>query len=209
MARDVLRKTTKTCRKQTRLGRRWHNSCPIRMLDLKRGRHLGIARRAAQMQVCISDSAELLADCRFERARAAAHGQSVGRQEVYEWSVVSMDGRAADASSGLDLSPTGALDKLGKVDILFVCGGINVREAVSPRAADGAAAPRRSAGAARRACAPAATRSRARVCSTISAPRSIGRTSRRCARNFRGCASTIRCSPSTATASPAPAARHP
>ncbi|MEA3150903.1 MAG: AraC family transcriptional regulator, glycine betaine-responsive activator [Gammaproteobacteria bacterium] len=55
----------------------------------------------------------------------------VGR-EVYEWSIISMDGRAADASSGLTLSPTGALDKLGAVDILFVCGGINVREAVSP-----------------------------------------------------------------------------
>ena len=39
---------------------------------------------------------------------------------------------ASDASSGLCLSPTGALDKLGPVDILFVCGGINVREAVSP-----------------------------------------------------------------------------
>jgi transcriptional regulator GlxA family with amidase domain len=53
-------------------------------------------------------------------------------QEVYDWSVISMDGRAAEASSGLSLSPTGALDKLGAVDILFVCGGINVREAVSP-----------------------------------------------------------------------------
>jgi transcriptional regulator GlxA family with amidase domain len=55
----------------------------------------------------------------------------VGR-EVYEWSVISVDGCATDASSGLSLSPTGALDKLGAVDILFVCGGINVREAVSP-----------------------------------------------------------------------------
>lgn len=53
-------------------------------------------------------------------------------KDVYEWSVISLDGRAADASSGLNLSPTGALDKLGQVDILFVCGGINVREAVSP-----------------------------------------------------------------------------
>ncbi len=52
--------------------------------------------------------------------------------EVYEWSVLSADGRAAEASSGLSLSPTGALDKLGAGDILFVCGGINVREAVSP-----------------------------------------------------------------------------
>lgn len=53
-------------------------------------------------------------------------------KEVYEWSVISMDGHATNASSGLNLSPTGALDKLGAVDILFVCGGINVREAVSP-----------------------------------------------------------------------------
>ncbi len=53
-------------------------------------------------------------------------------KEVYEWSVLSIDGRAVDASSGLNLSPTGALDKLGPVDILFVCGGINIREAVSP-----------------------------------------------------------------------------
>ena len=38
----------------------------------------------------------------------------VGR-EVYEWSVISVDGCATDASSGLSLSPTGALDKLGAV----------------------------------------------------------------------------------------------
>jgi transcriptional regulator GlxA family with amidase domain len=53
-------------------------------------------------------------------------------RDVYEWSVVSLDGNATDASSGLKLSPTDGLDKLGAVDILFVCGGINVREAVSP-----------------------------------------------------------------------------
>ena len=52
-------------------------------------------------------------------------------QDVYEWSIVSLDGRPVLASSGLDLAPTIALDKLGKVEILFVCGGINVREAVS------------------------------------------------------------------------------
>jgi AraC family transcriptional regulator, glycine betaine-responsive activator len=53
-------------------------------------------------------------------------------QEVYQWSVISLDGTAVDASSGLNLAPTAALKKLGEVDILFVCGGINVREAVSP-----------------------------------------------------------------------------
>lgn len=55
----------------------------------------------------------------------------VAGRDVYEWSIVSLDGRAVPASSGLELAPTVALDKLGKVEILFVCGGINVREAVS------------------------------------------------------------------------------
>src|ERR1700728_925141 len=53
-------------------------------------------------------------------------------KEIYQWSIISMDGISTQASSGLNLSPTGAFDKLGPVDILFVCGGINVREAVSP-----------------------------------------------------------------------------
>ncbi len=53
-------------------------------------------------------------------------------REAYSWSVVSLDGRDTEASGGLTLSPTGALDTLGSVDILFVCGGIDVREAVSP-----------------------------------------------------------------------------
>jgi AraC family transcriptional regulator, glycine betaine-responsive activator len=53
-------------------------------------------------------------------------------KEIYQWSVVSMDGLAVDASSALNLSPTGALERLGAVDVLFVCGGVNVREAVSP-----------------------------------------------------------------------------
>ncbi len=55
----------------------------------------------------------------------------VGR-DVYEWSLVSLDGADTVASSGLTLAPTRALEKLGPVDILFVCGGINVRDAVSP-----------------------------------------------------------------------------
>jgi transcriptional regulator GlxA family with amidase domain len=55
----------------------------------------------------------------------------VGR-EVYEWLIVTPDGRPAIASGALSLSPTIPLERLGPVDILFVCGGVNVREAVSP-----------------------------------------------------------------------------
>jgi AraC family transcriptional regulator, glycine betaine-responsive activator len=53
-------------------------------------------------------------------------------KEVYEWSVISLDGAPSESSSGLELSPTATLDKLEPLDILFVCGGINIREAVSP-----------------------------------------------------------------------------
>jgi transcriptional regulator GlxA family with amidase domain len=53
-------------------------------------------------------------------------------QDVYQWNIVSMDGLPVAASSGLSLAPSGSLESLGAVDILFVCGGINVRDAVSP-----------------------------------------------------------------------------
>ena len=39
----------------------------------------------------------------------------------------------AAASNGLQLSPTVALDAIGTVDILFVCGGVDVQSAVSPQ----------------------------------------------------------------------------
>jgi transcriptional regulator GlxA family with amidase domain len=55
----------------------------------------------------------------------------VAGRDIYEWSIASLDGRPVPASSGLELTPTIALDKIGKVEILFVCGGIDVRAAVS------------------------------------------------------------------------------
>ncbi len=52
-------------------------------------------------------------------------------QTVYEWSIVSLDGTPTPASNGLQLSPTIPLEPLGAVDILFVCGGVDVQAAVS------------------------------------------------------------------------------
>ncbi len=108
-------------------------------------------------------------------------------QDLYEWSIVSLDGRPVQASSGLDLTPTVALDKLGKADILFVCGGVNVREAVTAPLAHGAAPAVGSWHRARRTCAPAVMRLPALGCSTIFAPPFTGRISRHCARSFRAC----------------------
>jgi transcriptional regulator GlxA family with amidase domain len=49
-----------------------------------------------------------------------------GRAE-YEWQVVTPGGKQAAASSGLALHPTAALEGAGAFDLLFVCGGIDVR----------------------------------------------------------------------------------
>ena len=56
---------------------------------------------------------------------------SISGQQAYEWSIVSLDGEPVVASNGLTLHSTKALASLGRVDILFVCGGIDVREGVS------------------------------------------------------------------------------
>jgi AraC family transcriptional regulator, glycine betaine-responsive activator len=54
-------------------------------------------------------------------------------QSVYDWSIVSLDGQPTVASNGLQLSPTLPLEQVGTVDILFVCGGVQVQEAVSAK----------------------------------------------------------------------------
>ena len=73
-------KTTRICREQTISRRRWHNAPQPGFACLSAGGFLGIARRAAQVQVRISDLAELFADRGGQCARAAAHGESLGRQ---------------------------------------------------------------------------------------------------------------------------------
>lgn len=57
---------------------------------------------------------------------------SVTGQTVYEWAIVSLDGEPTPASNGFKLTPTRTLDALGPVDILFVCGGVDVKAAVTP-----------------------------------------------------------------------------
>ena len=51
---------------------------------------------------------------------------------VYEWCIASLDGAPTSASNGLQLTPTVALDSIKSVDVLFVCGGLDVQSAVSP-----------------------------------------------------------------------------
>lgn len=56
----------------------------------------------------------------------------VAKQEVYEWTLATLDGVPAQASCGLALTPTLSIDEVGSADIIFVCGGINVEQAVTP-----------------------------------------------------------------------------
>jgi len=58
---------------------------------------------------------------------------SLTGQPVYDWSIVSLDGTPTPASNGLQLSPTHPLEQATSVDILFVCGGVDVQKAVSPK----------------------------------------------------------------------------
>jgi AraC family transcriptional regulator, glycine betaine-responsive activator len=57
---------------------------------------------------------------------------SISGHQAYEWSIVSPDGEPVAASNGLTLSQTRLLSSLARVDILFVCGGIDVRDGVTP-----------------------------------------------------------------------------
>jgi AraC family transcriptional regulator, glycine betaine-responsive activator len=54
-------------------------------------------------------------------------------QSVYEWSIASLDGQPVSASNGLQLSPTVPLEHAAPYEILFVCGGVDVQAAVSPK----------------------------------------------------------------------------
>lgn len=56
----------------------------------------------------------------------------VAGTEVYKWEILSMDAEPASASNGLKLAPTLELATAGNFDVVFVCGGINVRNAVTP-----------------------------------------------------------------------------
>ncbi|MBS7540156.1 GlxA family transcriptional regulator [Ancylobacter lacus] len=56
----------------------------------------------------------------------------VAEAPLYGWCVTTLDGAPAVASNGLTLSPTVALAEAGPLDLLLVCGGIDVRHAVTP-----------------------------------------------------------------------------
>ena len=53
-------------------------------------------------------------------------------KNVYEWTFASLDGKPTLASNGMQLAPTVPIADLQAVDVIFVCGGVNIRDAISP-----------------------------------------------------------------------------
>lgn len=56
----------------------------------------------------------------------------VSGKEKYTWDIATLDGLPAQASSGLSLSPTARLADLRNIDIVFVCGGAKIEQAITP-----------------------------------------------------------------------------
>jgi len=52
---------------------------------------------------------------------------------LYRWTLASLDGQPVAASNGLSLTPSIAVTDIDHPDAVFVCGGINIKEANTPR----------------------------------------------------------------------------
>lgn len=57
----------------------------------------------------------------------------ISGQPLYRWSVISLDGHSVPASNGLPVSPTLTLEHAGIPDVLFVCGGVHIHDAVNEK----------------------------------------------------------------------------
>jgi transcriptional regulator GlxA family with amidase domain len=63
----------------------------------------------------------------IEPLRMANH---LSREDIYRWTVYSIDGTPAAASNGLTVAQTQRIDEADLPDILFVCGGIEIQQVV-------------------------------------------------------------------------------
>jgi AraC family transcriptional regulator, glycine betaine-responsive activator len=54
-------------------------------------------------------------------------------RDAYAWQVLTLDGASTPASNGLSLTPTRRIPDAGPLDIVFVCGGVDVRHVVDER----------------------------------------------------------------------------
>lgn len=57
----------------------------------------------------------------------------VSGQPAYRWEIATLDGNPVASSNGLTLAPTVALSEVRDADLLFVCGGTDIGDAITPR----------------------------------------------------------------------------
>ena len=53
-------------------------------------------------------------------------------EQIYQWSVFSVDGKPVEASNGLSVNKTTQLNYANMPDVLLVCGGVDIQHAVTP-----------------------------------------------------------------------------
>ena len=53
-------------------------------------------------------------------------------EQIYQWSVFSVDGKPVEASNGLSVNKTMQLNYANMPDVLLVCGGVDIQRAVTP-----------------------------------------------------------------------------
>ena len=51
-------------------------------------------------------------------------------QNIYQWSVITVDGEPVRCSNGLTITPVSTIERTGVPDMLFVCGGWDVQDMV-------------------------------------------------------------------------------
>ncbi|APH53298.1 Transcriptional regulator, AraC family [Granulibacter bethesdensis] len=57
----------------------------------------------------------------------------VTSSDAYSWQVLTLDGEPAQASNGLSLGPTVRLADAAPIDLLLICGGVDIRRTTSRR----------------------------------------------------------------------------
>ena len=56
----------------------------------------------------------------------------ISEKSLYDWHTLSINEKPISASNGLTLHPTGSLHTLSSLDVLMVCGGINIHRGCTP-----------------------------------------------------------------------------
>ncbi|MCH4090995.1 GlxA family transcriptional regulator [Acetobacter sp.] len=89
--------------------------------DLSNFQHFAFLTLSGYSMIAVSNAIEAL--------RMA---NRLAGEDVYTWSVLSLDGESVLSSNGLSLSPTQSAKTSTSFDVVFVCGGVDVRAATSP-----------------------------------------------------------------------------